>query len=157
MGNAGLPTLELSLWRPGRFSRAVILHADGADSEGASGTPLHDRLYEQIYSWKLREDIWGVVVDSTRAELLLRLIDPFRFSIDPRSRTLAKLVECTSYIRELLVSGEGRAWLASMDFGEGDFADTFALQIPPLVSLLQQLEWVCETFCEVPGVTVMVR
>lgn len=136
-------------------SRPLVLPGEASqllDSESG--------LQEEIYSWRLREDVFaGISDEKTRKKLRTRLIEKLADSQPPSERCLAVLKEFVEAAEEAIKSDDGvvptlRESLSDEDHDNGNQS---AVGINALHALTMHLKWLLACFENQPGITVSVR
>lgn len=148
--------LKLAVWRPAKLQRRLA-----KESEGGQEWPVAalDSLYEEIYRWHLREDIWAVVADdTTRANLMSLLVEGLNPELSPRDRGIQKLQTVIAGFDQA-VRGGATSWapceqqlLAGL---EDD--DETRLRADRLLSFTHHLRWIHQVFGSIPGMNVTIR
>jgi hypothetical protein len=111
-------------------------------------------LFQQdAFSWHVREDIWGGVIDAdVRAGLAAKLIGDFQRILPPSERGLDKL---EAFLAEAEAAVANSEWSSSAQYRETDGETPVRLNV--LLSFCVQLRWICQVFKDLPGTSLSVR
>ena len=147
-----LPDIRLSVWRPLRWSRQYL---DVKQGEPADLSSFH----EQIYHWEMQESLFDAIEDPTKAEeIRSELIDTFLPIKDPSERGIKTLEGAVRLLDKIFDSGTS-SWTDSGQ--EREYPDNDKLPVcirqQRLIAFRWRLQWVCDTFCDVPGASITLR
>lgn len=151
----------LGVWRQLRFGRELYyVNSGGGPAENhvvVDASPI-DRLYEQIFSWSPVEDVWGGIHESeVREDLRLRFLSAFRYDVDPTERGIPAMVDFVGHLRTVAMRSDCTAIIDGRTImGDGPTAGT-NIRFVPTLAFLNHLQWIVESFMEVPNVSIMVR
>jgi hypothetical protein len=148
--------LRLEVWRPARLNRRLMYENQDDRSLGI-GQLQDDRLHEQVYSWKLRGDVWtSLGGDDAGSHIQKAITAGFDFSLRPEERSIKKLKSVVDELIGYLADDEHRQWQSwEQPVVDDDPDNTY--QIQPLLSLHHHLKWLCEVFQDIPGASVTIR
>ena len=142
---------RITIWRPFNFEKNLTFHNGEGQDVSIVGP---DMIFQQdAFSWHVREDIWGGLVDSEkRSELSERLMVDFQPTLPPSQRSLEKLMV---FLQEAEVAAAASEWSNSAQYYEKDGETPQRLNA--LLSFCVQLRWICQVFKDLPGASVSVR
>ena len=149
------PLIRLDVWRPARIERRLVY--DGIGNCDPHAEELQeDRLYEQVYSWKIRGDVWtSLGDDGTAKEIRDSITEEFACSLSPADRGLSKIKSAKDRISEYLRNDENRKWQEwEQPISDDDPNNLYRLQ--PLVAFCHHLKWLLQVFKDVPGASVTI-
>ena len=104
--------------------------------------------------WQTREDPFaGVADDESRRKLRELLIERFAAAKPPSERRFSRL---TDFIVEATrqIEADGAEWTVSQEAGDDDDQP---VRLNTLLAVRNHLDWLCQTFAEQPGVSVLIR
>ena len=137
--------LFLSIWRDYTPPHVVALHA-----EQTGGQVVAPTLQKQVYSWRLRTDVWaGVPNEEVRRRLGDHLFERFDFTLPPAERSLAALSDFITAAEGAIASGD--AGLVPVEVGDA------TIEMNPLLALVLHLKWLIRCFADRPGISVSIR
>ncbi len=142
---------RVTIWRPFSPDKALTYHRGAAENVSVVGP---DMVFQQeAFSWQIREDIWGGVVDSeVRSGLAAKLIGDFQPILPPTERSMPKLM---TFLAEIEAAAATAEWSNSAQQYERD-GET-AVRVNVLVSFCVQIRWICHVFKDLPGASVSIR
>jgi hypothetical protein len=142
--------IRISLWKDFRPPRSLMLHEEHGKPVGSD-----DSLQQEIYSWSMREDPFGGIVDpELRSDLRDLLLLPFEPSKSPSDRRIEALEPFLQKADQAILDGSA-LWTTSQESHGED--DEFAARLNPLLALKIQLEWLLNCYSGHPSVSVAVR
>ena len=142
-------SLRLKIWRPCRWERDVL---DLSKSGPADG----DHFLECIYSWEPSEDPWGGIPDVQDTQALQEnLCDRFAPENNPKQRSISDLVESLKKIDQILCDNNKAVWSDSEETLPDERGVN--LRIHRLLAFRNHLKWICDTFADIPGISVTLR
>jgi hypothetical protein len=143
--------VRITIWRPYTPDRPLAIQSSETDSVRVVGPDLP--LQQEAFTWQVREDIWGGLVDSDlRQALSQRFISEFEPVLSPNQRSVEKLRALVEEIETALPKSE---WSESGQQLEDDGETPYRLN--PLLGFFTQMSWLCEVFKDTPGASVSVR
>ena len=147
--------LTLSIWRDFVPARPLAL----PDDEGRQLLDSESGLQEEVYSWRLREDVFAVISDdATRMGLRERLVGRLNDSKPPAERRLAVLEDFVQAAEAAIDSGAAACALGESGSDEDPGDDERSqVEINPLLALTMHLRWLLACFGHRPGISVSVR
>ena len=148
------PNLRLSVWRPVRWSRQYLDVKKGKPANISSSS-----FHEQIYSWEMQESPLDGIEDAEKAESMrTALFDGFGPERSPSQRGIEALENVLSLLDEMLAGGSS-SWTDSAQ--EQEFSDKqqspVCIRQQRLLALRCRLQWICDTFRDVPGAAITLR
>ncbi|MBI4776549.1 MAG: hypothetical protein HY788_20635 [Deltaproteobacteria bacterium] len=148
--------LHLAVWRPSRLRKRLFYESQHRP-EPEINELQNDRLHEQVYSWKLKGDVWtSLSGDEAGMRIKESIIASFDFSLRPEERGIKKLKPIVDKLRVYLEDKEHRQWQSwYQSITEEDPDNTY--QIHPLICLHDHLSWLCDIFENTPGASVTIR
>ena len=146
------PNLRLSVWRPVRWNRQYMDVKKGKPANISS-------FHEQIYSWEMQESPLDAIEDAEKAESMrTALFDGFGPERSPSQRGIEALENVLSLLDEMLAGGSS-SWTDSAQ--EQEFPDRqqspVCIRQQRLLALRCRLQWICDTFRDVPGAAITLR
>jgi hypothetical protein len=145
---------RLTVWRPLARERRIAF--EKPDSAGDRPLLPADSLYEAIYEWQPKIDVWASIetpeVTNELRELISRF-DPFEPALN---RTIAHLGLFLEKLQEIHLGGGGR-W-ADCEIPADETGDTdVQFRSNTALALHRHLQWVHDTFQHVPGAEITIR
>jgi hypothetical protein len=159
----GIARVRLSVWCPAQFNRPLdysVAATDQEDGGSAEGWSFESaRLQEEVYYWHpSQEDVWGCIQDKNLAsELRDRFVQGFDPSLPPQSRSVPKFAAAVEFMREKLSHDGATSWADAMQIVAIGREDELNLRANSAITLLRHLQWVAQTFGNVPGASVAIR
>lgn len=109
---------------------------------------------EEIYSWEPFGDPFGSVTSSEQTQRLREeLIEKFTLVIKPERRGIEQFKQVIQVIDEIVSNNES-SWSDLEELGRLSNSDSVNLRQHQLLALRQHIQWVCDTFVNVPDVNV---
>ncbi len=143
--------LRVTIWRPYAPDRPLAFQQAEATTMTAVGPEI--QLQQEAFTWQVREDIWGGVVDSNlRERLSQRFISDFEPVLPPSQRGMDKLKALLSELANAIPEAE---WSASGQQVEEDGETPYRLN--SLLAFHVQMSWLYDVFKDTPGASVSVR
>jgi len=130
-----------------------------ARSDESSETAEANDLYEQLYTWSPKEDIWGGIRDSNKTNLVrMALIERFSPFLPPEQRSMAQFFAALEELEKVVADESAVAWSecegeAVTEFAEGE--NNLRANTP--LALYRHLRWIHRVFQNVPGASVTIR
>jgi hypothetical protein len=146
---------RLTVWRPFAHDRRLARESPGSGGE----TPLvqADGLYEAIYEWQPRVDVWSslteTVLTNELRELLVQRFNPYE---PPSNRTFAELEKVLARVGEIVSDGKGK-WTECELAVDDNFDSDISFRANTIVALQRHLEWLYDVFHNVPGAALTIR
>ncbi len=162
-------TLKLSAWRPVRSQQELhYSHVKSGsdhnslitvgDEQSKSFSFSKNNLFEQIYSWSTREDVWGGICgEEIRVELKDLLFSSFSEGLSPAERGTSRMAHFLGKLSETIMQPGATDWMFCEQVNDEIGYETMPLRISPTVALFHHLSWVYETFHSVPSISFTVR
>ncbi|MBD2516025.1 hypothetical protein H6G93_13575 [Nostoc sp. FACHB-973] len=146
IGNNSSP-LKLTIWQPCRWEKKYL--------DTNTNTLVDPTFYQQqIYSWEPSEHPFDSVTSSEQTQRLREeLIEKFTLGIKPEKRGIEQFKQVIQVIDEILSNDES-SWSDSEETRPLSNSDTVNLRQHQLLALRQHIQWVCDTFANVPDVNV---
>ena len=147
--------LTLTIWREFVPSRPLTL----PDDEGSRLLDSESGLQEEVYHWRLREDVFaGITDDAVRSDLHERFVGRLSDVKGPSDRRLDVLAEFISAAETAIESGVVLpAPVESSSDLDTDAEDSNPVNISALLALTIHLKWILACFSNRPGISVSVR
>lgn len=149
--------LRLDVWRPARPDKRLLYAKP--ENDLPSVIELHEnRLYEQVYSWKVCGDMWTSISSDEEAKKIKEMLTTnFASSEPPEERSFVKMKVVVQKLKDYLFSNENnRKWqIWEQPISQDDTDDLFHIQ--PLLLLYHHLKWLCEVFEDIQGASVTIR
>ncbi len=150
-----VPRFLLSVWRPARPARPLAAFPDG-ESTALPFDP--DLLYEQVYAWSPREDVWGSISDSyTTNTLRHTLVDGFNPYLDPNKRSMQHFKDAVAMLGETLQGHAANISWSDCEHVVEKSGQQTVLRSNTTLALYWHLRWVVAVFEHLPGASVTVR
>ena len=129
------------------------------DDEGWQLLDSESGLQEEVYTWRLREDIFaGISNDRTRKDLHDRLVERLDDSKPPKERRLVLLKDFVEAAEAAIDSGAAAYSPSESRTAEDpDDEDQSQVEINSLLALTMHLRWLLACFGNRPGISVSVR
>lgn len=139
--------LKLVVWQPCRWKKKYL--------DTNTNALVEPTFYqEQIYSWQPFGDPFGSITSSEQTQRLREeLIEKFTLARKPEKRGIEQFKQVIHVIDEILSNDES-SWSDSEEFGRLSNGDSINLRQHQLLALRQHIQWVCDTFVNVPNVNV---
>lgn len=148
------PNLRLSVWRSVRWSRQYLDVKKGKPANISSSS-----FHEQIYSWEMQESLFDGIEKAEKAKNMhTALFDGFGPERPPSQRGIEALENVLSLFDEMLAGGAS-SWT---DFTqEQELPDKqqspVCIRQQRLLALRCRLQWICDTFRDVPKASITLR
>jgi hypothetical protein len=158
-----MPTLRLSVWSPLRHHRELQYLASGSVESGSEILKdellfSHERLAEEVYSWAPDENIWGGFADEkVRQELRQEFLSAFNPSLPPGQRSLKQFAEFVDRMNGVLSKGGVAEWMNTIHPIQESPGKEILFRVSPTLALVIHLQWILDTFRDVPGLSITVR
>ena len=148
--------LTLSIWRDFVPSRPTAFIADEESRQVFDADSI---LQKEVYSWRLREDVFaGILDDETRRCLHKRLVEQLSDSKDPSERRLEVLRGFVDASQKAIVAGQVRPVPSESRInGEFEAEELDQIEVNSLLALTIHLKWIIACFDKRPGISVLVR
>ncbi|MEH1814814.1 MAG: hypothetical protein V7K26_24920 [Nostoc sp.] len=142
--------LKIVLWQPCCWGKKYL--------DTNTNALVEPTFYQQeIYSWEPFGDPFGSVTSSEQTQRLREeLIESFTLVIKPEKRGIEQFKKVIQVIDEILSNGES-SWSDLEELGRLSNSDSVNLRQHQLLALRQHIQWVCDTFINVPDVNVSVH
>lgn len=139
--------LKLVVWQPCRWKKKYL--------DTNTSALVEPTFYqEEIYSWEPFGDPFGSVISSEQTQRLREeLIENFTLATKPEERGIKQFKQVIQVIDEILSNDES-SWSDLEQLGRLSNSDSVNLRQHQLLSLRQHIQWVCDTFVNVPDVNV---
>ncbi|MBN3889414.1 MULTISPECIES: hypothetical protein [unclassified Nostoc] len=139
--------LKVVLWQPCRWGKKYL--------DTNTNALVEPTFYqEEIYSWEPFGDPFGSVTSSEQTQRLREeLIEKFTLVIKPEKRGIEQFKQVIQVIDEIL-SNDQSSWSDLEELGRLSNSDSVNLRQHQLLALRQHIQWVCDTFVNVPNVNV---
>lgn len=125
----------------------------GSEAASVSLVGPDIQLQQEAFTWLVKEDIWGGVIDSSaRQNLSQRLQSEFEPVLPPSQRTMEQFNTLLMDIAQILGKVE---WSDSGQQLEEDGDNPVRLNA--LLSFYLQASWIYEIFKDSPGASVAIR
>jgi hypothetical protein len=143
--------IRITFWRPHRPARPLAFQP--SDSLAMFVLGSDEQLQIEAFSWHVKEDIWGGLLDPIlRDHLNRRLVDEFDPSLSPIERTIEKM---QGLLTQFATALPGTEWSAAgYDTDEDEEAGS---RLNSLLAFHEQMVWLCNVFKQIPGASVSVR
>jgi hypothetical protein len=155
----GSPGFRLSVWRPARPSRKLVVSSSENDQEEHRMVSLRPGdLLEEIYSWHPGEADPLTPLDGGRAENYRRiLLEPFRAERPAQERGMNRFREALGQLdRE--VPSQPQDWASTSEPPPPDLSsEESSLDANVPLALRLHLRWVLTIFEHVPGASVLIQ
>ena len=147
--------LTLSIWRDFVPARPLTLPGE----EGSQLLDSESGLQEEVYHWRLREDVFaGITDDRVRSDLHEGFVGKLGDSKRPAERRLPVLASFVAAAETAIESGVVVAVPAeSGSTSSSDAEDPNPAGIRSLLALIIHLKWILACFRNRPGISVSVR
>ncbi|MBU7582780.1 MAG: hypothetical protein KAF91_07690 [Nostoc sp. TH1S01] len=143
-------SLKLIVWQPCRWKNKYL----DTNTHGLVDPTFYQ---EQIYSWEPFGDPFGSVTSSEQTQRLREeLIEKFTLEINPEKRGIEQFKKVIQVIDEILSNDES-SWSDLEELGGLSNSDSVNLRQHQLLALRQHIQWVCDTFVNVPDVNVSIH
>lgn len=144
---------RLDVWKPARLDKQLAYGEETVVRE------LHaEHLHEQVYSWKLKGDVWTALSgDDVGDKLKEDLISGFDCSLPPEDRDLSKMKSLIDRLVAFLHNETNRQWQTWPQSTNDDNDQDCLYQVQPLLALCQHLKWIYDIFQDVPGASITIR
>lgn len=145
--------LKVTVWR--RYSpERTIIHS--TDKEATYFSP-DERLLQDVFSWQVREDVWGGFTDTEVAQSLsTRFASAFDPFLPPNQRDFGTFKAVLSELSAAATSPNSY-WASSAQQKDTDEDSDASTRVNPLLAFYNQLHWIYEVFKDVPGASITVR
>ncbi len=139
--------LRLRVWRPYRLEKEYLDTNNNALVDVTS-------FQECLYSWEPFGDPFGSVTSINQTQRLREeLMDKFASEIPVDKRGIENLKDAIKVMDDIL-SSKDSSWGDSEDVGCLSNGENVNLRQQQLLALRQHIQWVCDTFVNVPDVNV---
>ena len=139
--------LKLVVWQPCRWEKKYL--------DTNTNALVEPTFYQDpIYSWEPFGDPFGSVTSSEQTQRLREeLIEKFTLATKPEKRGIEQFKQVIQVIDEIL-SNEESSWSDLEELGRLSNSDSVNLRQHQLLALRQHIQWVCDTFVNVPDVNM---
>jgi hypothetical protein len=140
--------LRLRIWRPCRWNKEYLDTKDNSLAD--MGT-----YQECLYSWEPFGDPFGSVTSSEQTQRLREeLMEKFALAKPLQERGIEQLKQVISVIDEILSNKYESSWSDSEESRQLSNGESINLRQHQLLALGQHIQWVCDTFVNVPDANV---
>lgn len=140
--------MRLRVWRPYRLEKEYLDTNKNALVDVTS-------FQECLYSWEPFGDPFGSVTSSEQTQRLREeLMEKFAPERPVDERGIENLKNAIKVMDYILSSKDNSSWGDSEDVGYLSNGENVNLRQHQLLALRQHIQWVCDTFVNVPGVNV---
>lgn len=161
-----MSALRLTIWKRFRSDRAVS-YASAPDTDEMLSFDVN-KLHEMIYSWSPDEDVLsGIVDESVRVTLRMRLFEDFSEGLPPESRSFEKFGELIDLLGKLQSNPEACHWTTTgqpadsvnwqYDIRNAGGESSITLRCVPTITLYQHFLWLADVFGKMPGLSITIR
>jgi len=141
---------RLSVWRPVRWSDEFLDTREGRPADTAA-------FHESIYSWDLMDNPVDAIQDLDQSGMIEKeIFQQFAPEQPPQNRQIQKLHEKLEILDNILTD-HGAAWMDSAHSATSESGAEINLRMNRLLAFRQALQWVCDTFRDVPQASVTLR
>ena len=144
------PRFRLSIWRNVARHRTLALPGTVAEDPGRI-LDAESELQEEVYTWTLREDMFGGIADENDRARLQECMDGLVVSLSPDERRIEKLDALCAVAEDILARGGATRIPPSVEDGGSN------RKINTLLSLMLHLKWLSRVFGRRPGLSVSIR
>ncbi|GAX35953.1 hypothetical protein [Nodularia sp. NIES-3585] len=143
--------LRLQVWRSCRWKKEFL---DTNKNDLADVTAFQ----ECLYSWEPVEHPFGSITSGEQTQRLTKeLIENFSLGIKPEERGIEQFKKVIQVIDDILSHENESAWSDLEEFGHLSNYDSVNLRQHRLLALRQHIQWVCDTFANVPDISISLR
>ena len=147
ISNSSSP-LRLSIWRPCRWNKEYLDTKDNSLADMGA-------YQECLYSWEPFGDPFGSVTSSEQTQRLREeLMEKFALAKPVQERGIKQFKQVISVIDEILSNKDESSWSDSEESRQLFNGESINLRQHQLLALRQHIQWVCDTFVNVPDVNV---
>ncbi len=144
------PAFRLSVWRPVRWSDEFLDTREGRPANAAA-------FHESIYSWILIDNPVDAIQDRDQSDVLEKeILQQFAPEQPPQDRGIEKLHKKLEILDNILTT-HGATWMDSAHSVTSEPDAEINLRMNRLLAFRQALQWVCDTFRDVPQANVTLR
>lgn len=141
------PYLQLSVWVPARVPGTLMSYAS---SEIVGLTTDQLNLYEQVYSWASKEDIWAGIREATTITRAREMLSQdFAPTLPPEERGFDRFQELILELEKLCNDAE---WTDCLQGGPEE-----RYRANHLLVVKNHFDWVYRLFRNLPGASVTLR
>lgn len=115
-----------------------------------------DSFQECIYSWELLEDPFAAATPE-QTEEIRKIFSNFAPDKSPHERELQVLKGCIQTFDEVLKTSDNFSWSESQSFIRLQDGDVINFRQHRLLALRQHLQWIYDSFGDVPGANLTLR
>ncbi|MBD2279940.1 hypothetical protein [Aphanizomenon flos-aquae] len=147
ISNSSSP-LRLRIWRPCRWNKEYLDTKDNSLADMGA-------YQECLYSWEPFGDPFGSVTSSEQTQRLREeLMEKFALAKPVQERGIKQFKQVISVIDEILSNKDESSWSDSEESRQLSNGESINLRQHQLLALRQHIQWVCDTFANVPDVNV---
>ena len=150
------PAVRLTVWRPVRWGhqRALLDVKAGRPADWST-------FHESVYSWVMQDSVLDAIEDTDQGRKIeAELFETFLPERSPMERGIETLAEKLGILDDILAAGRVD-WMDSgasaSATGEADEEAFVTPRLNRLLAFRHMLQWVCDTFRDVPGANVTLR
>lgn len=141
-------SLRLNIWRSCRWRKQYLDTRNNGIADVTS-------YQECLYSWEPFGDPFSSLTNSEQTQRLREeLIEKFSLENPFSERGIENLQQAIQVINEILSKDGESSWGDSEETRSLSNGDNINLRQHQLLALSQHLQWVCDTFVNVPSVNV---
>jgi hypothetical protein len=147
ISNSSSP-LRLRIWRHCRWNKEYLDTKDNSLADMGA-------YQECLYSWEPFGDPFGSVTSSEQTQRLREeLMEKFALAKPLQERGIEQFKQVINVIDEILSNKYESSWSDSEDSRQLFNGESINLRQHQLLALRQHIQWVCDTFINVPDVNV---
>ncbi|MTJ48256.1 hypothetical protein [Dolichospermum sp. UHCC 0259] len=147
ISNSSSP-LRLRIWRPCRWNKEYLDTKDNSLADMGA-------YQECLYSWEPFGDPFGSVTSSEQTQRLREeLMEKFALAKPVQERGIEQFKQVIIVIDEILSNKYESSWSDSEESRQLFNGESINLRQHQLLALRQHIQWVCDTFVNVPDVNV---
>lgn len=140
--------LKLRVWRSCRWEKEFL-------DTNKNGLADVTAFQECLYSWEPVGDPFGSITSSEQTQRLREeLIENFSLEIQPQEREIENFKQVIQVIDNILSNEHDSSWSDLEEMGRLSNVDSVNFRQHQLLALRQHIQWVCDTFVNVPDINV---
>lgn len=143
--------LKLRVWRYCRWKKEFL-------DTNKNGLADVTGFQECLYSWEPIGDPFGSVTSGEQTQRLREeLIEKFALGIKLEERGIEQFKKVIQLIDEILSNEDESSWSDLAELEHLSHDDSVNLRQHQLLALRHHIQWVCDTFANVPDINVSLR
>jgi hypothetical protein len=144
-------SFRLQVWQNSRLKGVYI--------DSNSGKPVDmSVVYSPVYSWESPYDILASVADRERIDQLREaLFDTFSIERTHQERNIKQVTNTLKLLDEVLSIPEQSSWMDAEETTLLANEERVNLRYHPLLAFREHLQWIYDTFSNMPDTSITIR